>query len=97
MTALLKVAADNLEAGHLEALAQGRCGTWLLDALAGADLGEPLVRATVAGELQSAAAELSLPLVARDGKGQVIGALLGFQSGTVASGLPGCRRPGSRS
>ncbi|QKZ23808.1 GNAT family N-acetyltransferase [Streptomyces chartreusis] len=94
VTSLLKAAADDLETGHLEALAQGRCGTWLLDALEGADLGEPLVRATAAGVLQAAAAELSLPLVAWDGDGQVIGALLGVPSGTVASGLS--RLPASR-
>ncbi|WP_240512648.1 GNAT family N-acetyltransferase [Streptomyces griseoruber] len=40
-----------------------------------------------AGELQRAAGELSLPLVARDGDGQVVGALLGVPSGTVVSGL----------
>ncbi|MFI9835246.1 GNAT family N-acetyltransferase [Streptomyces sp. NPDC051913] len=94
VSALLKAAADDLETGHLEALAQGRCGTWLLDALAGADLDERLVRATATGELQAAAAQLSLPLVARDGNGQVIGALLGVPSGTVASGLS--RLPVSR-
>ncbi|MER5698783.1 hypothetical protein ABT255_17725 [Streptomyces mirabilis] len=49
VTALLKAAADDLETGHLEALAPGRCGSWLLDALADGDLGEPLVRATAAG------------------------------------------------
>jgi hypothetical protein len=87
VAALLKAAADDLETGHLEALARGRCGTWLLDALAGGDLGEPFVRATAAGELQAAVAQLSLPLVARDGDGQVTGALLGVPSGTVVSGL----------
>ncbi|MFJ4518980.1 GNAT family N-acetyltransferase [Streptomyces sp. NPDC088816] len=87
MHTLLKAAADDLEAGHLEALARGECGTWLLDALAGADLGERLVRAAAAGELQRAAGELSLPLVARDNDGQVVGALLGVPSGTVISGL----------
>ncbi|MFD4601859.1 N-acetyltransferase, partial [Streptomyces sp. NPDC058464] len=87
MTTLLKAAADDLEAGHLEALARGECGTWLLDALAGADAGERLVRAVAAGEPQRAAGELSLPLVARDGDGQVVGALLGVPSGTVLSGL----------
>lgn len=84
---LLKEAADDLEAGHLEALARGECGTWLVDALAGADSGERLVRAAAAGELQRAAGELSLPLVARDGDGQVVGALLGVPSGTVISQL----------
>lgn len=92
VTTLLKAAADDLEAGHLEALARGECGTWLLDALAGAGLGERLVRAGAAGELQRAAGELSLPLVARDGDGQVVGALLGVPSGTVVSGLS--RLPG---
>lgn len=84
---LLKEAADDLEDGHLEALARGGCGTWLVDAVAGADPGERLVRAAAAGELQRAAGELSLPLVARDGDGQVVGALLGVPSGTVISGL----------
>ncbi|MET8454545.1 GNAT family N-acetyltransferase [Streptomyces sp. NPDC005209] len=94
MTALLKAAADDLEAGHLEALARGECGTWLLDALAGADLGERLVRGGAAGEFQRAAGELSLPLVARNSDGQVVGALLGVPSGTVVSGL--AQLPGSR-
>ncbi|MER6288404.1 GNAT family N-acetyltransferase [Streptomyces sviceus] len=94
MTSLLKAAADDLETGHLEALARGQCGTWLLDALEGADLGELLVRAASAGELQRAAGELSLPLVARDSEGDIVGALLGVPSGTVISGL--ARLPGSR-
>ncbi|WP_240436156.1 GNAT family N-acetyltransferase [Streptomyces sp. CC0208] len=94
MTALLKTAADDLETGHLEALARGACGTWLLDALDGADLGELLVRAATGGELQRAAGELSLPLVARDSESNVVGALLGVPSGTVISGL--ARLPGSR-
>lgn len=85
VTALLKTAADDLETGHLEALADGQCGTWLLDGLAGADLLEPLVRAASAGRLQPAAAALSLPLVAQDRDGQVVGALLGVPSGTVIS------------
>ncbi|MHA5051094.1 GNAT family N-acetyltransferase [Streptomyces sp. SD15] len=88
-------AADDLETGHLEALADGQCGTWLLDGLAGADLIDPLVRAASAGGLQSAAASMSLPLVARDRDGQVVGALLAVPSGTVASTvsqLPGHER-----
>ncbi|MFE9647467.1 GNAT family N-acetyltransferase [Streptomyces sp. NPDC006365] len=85
VTALLKTAADDLETGHLEALAEGRCGTWLLDGLAGARLVEPLVRAATAGDLQSAAAAMSLPLVAQDRDGHVVGALLGVPSGTVIS------------
>ncbi|MEU9190318.1 GNAT family N-acetyltransferase [Streptomyces sp. NPDC048484] len=94
VTALLKAAADDLETGHLEALARGQCGTWLRDALDGADLGELLVRAAAAGELQRAAGELSLPLVARDREGHVVGALLGVPSGTVISALG--QLPGSR-
>ncbi|MEU0820341.1 GNAT family N-acetyltransferase [Streptomyces mirabilis] len=87
VTLLLEAAADDLEVGHLEALARGECGTWLLDALGGADLGELLMQAAGAGELHRAAGELSLPLVARDSDGQVVGALLGVPSGTVVSGL----------
>ncbi|MCX4461279.1 hypothetical protein OOK58_00930 [Streptomyces sp. NBC_01728] len=41
VTELLKMADDDLETGHLEALADGQCGTWLLDALTGA---RPAVR-----------------------------------------------------
>ncbi|MFB7510788.1 GNAT family N-acetyltransferase [Streptomyces broussonetiae] len=52
------------------------------------------MRAGAAGELQRAAGELSLPLVARDGDGQVVGALLGVPSGTIVSGL--ARLPGGR-
>ena len=94
MTSLLKTAADGLEAGHLEALARGECGTWLLDGLAGADPAEPLVKAAASGGLRRAAGELSLPLVARDSHGQVIGALLGVPSGTIVSGL--ARLPGGQ-
>jgi GNAT superfamily N-acetyltransferase len=83
VTELLKMADDDLETGHLEALADGQCGTWLLDALAGLSLTEPLVRAATADRLQPAAAALSLPLVAQDRDGQVVGALLGVPSGTV--------------
>ncbi|MFI5682090.1 hypothetical protein [Streptomyces cellulosae] len=91
MTTLLKAAADDLETGHLEALARGQCGTWLLNALDGADLGELLVRAAAAGDLQRAAGELSLPLVARDSRDQAVGALLGVPSGRSSPGSPGCR------
>ncbi|MBT2423693.1 GNAT family N-acetyltransferase [Streptomyces sp. ISL-22] len=91
VTALLKTAADDLETGHLEALAEGRCGMWLLDGLAGARLVEPLVRAA-ADDVKSAAAAMSLPLVAQDRDGNVVGALLAVPSGTVistVSQLPG--------
>lgn len=94
VTELLKTAADDLETGHLEALADGQCGTWLLDGLAGAGLTEPLVRAASAGNLRSAAGLLSLPLVARDRDGQVVGALLAVPSGTIISTvaqLPGTK------
>ncbi|WP_259294732.1 GNAT family N-acetyltransferase [Streptomyces canus] len=94
VTTLLKAAADDLETGHLDALARGQCGTWLLDALDGVDLGEPLVRAAAAGDLQRAAGELSLPLVARDSEGHVLGALLAVPSGVVVAGL--ARLPGSQ-
>jgi hypothetical protein len=60
VTVMLKTAADDLETGHLEALAPGRCGTWLPDGLAGADLIAPLVGAGSAGGLQSAAASILL-------------------------------------
>ncbi|MGW3652454.1 GNAT family N-acetyltransferase [Streptomyces sp. NPDC000878] len=92
ITALLTEASDDLETGHLESLAEGRCGTWLLDGLAGARLVEPLVRAAAADDMQSAAAAMSLPLVAQDREGQVLGALLAVPSGTVistVSQLPG--------
>ncbi|WP_019074347.1 GNAT family N-acetyltransferase [Streptomyces hokutonensis] len=95
VTELLKAADDDLETGHLEALADGRCGTWLLDALAGLSLTEPLVRAATADRLQPAAAALSLPLVAQDREGQVVGALFAVPSGTVISmigQLPGYRQ-----
>ncbi|MGW1752369.1 hypothetical protein ACWCRD_43600 [Streptomyces sp. NPDC002092] len=85
VAALLKTAADDLETGHLLALAEGRCGTWLLDALAGVGLTEPLVRAAATGDVQSAAAAMSLPLVAQDADGHIVGALLGVPSGTVIS------------
>ncbi|MFJ9250317.1 GNAT family N-acetyltransferase [Streptomyces sp. NPDC101776] len=94
VTELAKMADDDMETGHLEALAAGQCGTWLLDSLAGIDPAEPLVRALSAGDLQPAAAALSLPLVARDRDGQVVGALLAVPSGRITSGI--AQLPGSR-
>ncbi|WP_251983042.1 hypothetical protein [Streptomyces violaceusniger] len=85
VAALLEAAADDLEIGHLQALANGQCGTWLMDGLSGVGLTEPLVRAASAGSLQPAAASLSLPLVAQDRDGRVVGALLAVPSGTVIS------------
>jgi hypothetical protein len=58
---MLKTAADDLETGHLEALAPGQCGTWLPDGLAGADLIAPLARVGSAGGPQSAAASSGIP------------------------------------
>ncbi|MFB6772812.1 GNAT family N-acetyltransferase [Streptomyces sp. NPDC056337] len=89
---LVKTAGDDMETGHLDALAEGRCGTWLLDGLGGAKLTTPLVRAAQGGDLLLAAAALSLPLVATDRSGQVVGALLGVPSGAVTemvTRLPG--------
>lgn len=89
---LLKAATDDLEPGYATAIDQGQCGAWLLDGLAGADLLEPLVRAAAGGRLGEAAAALSLPLVAQDQDGALVGALLAVPSGTVlstVSRLPG--------
>ncbi|MGR3875663.1 GNAT family N-acetyltransferase [Streptomyces graminifolii] len=94
VTELVKMADDDMETGHLEALADGQCGTWLLDALAGIDPAEPLVRALSAGDLQPAAAALSLPLVAQDRDGHVIGALLTVPSGRIISDI--AQLPGSQ-
>jgi hypothetical protein len=44
VTALLKEASADLETGHLEALAEGRCGTWLLTALRGPAWSNPTRR-----------------------------------------------------
>ncbi|MEV0254728.1 GNAT family N-acetyltransferase [Streptomyces sp. NPDC050732] len=85
VTELLKAASNDMETGHLEALTEGRCGTWLLDGLAGARLIDPLVRAAAGGGLKAAAAAMSLPLVAQDREGQIVGALLAVPSGTVIS------------
>ena len=82
---LLKAADDAMETGHLEALADGQCRTWLLDALSGASVTEPLVRATGVDRPQAAASALSLPLVAQDRDRQVVGAMLAVPSGTVIS------------
>jgi GNAT superfamily N-acetyltransferase len=82
---LVKTAGDDMESGHVEALAQGRCGTWMLDALSGAGLAPPLARAAASGDLLTAAAAMSLPLVAQDRNGQVLGVLLGVPSGAVTA------------
>lgn len=83
---LLKAAVDDLESGQVvEALAEGRCGTFLLDALDGAKLTALLGRAATGGDLPAAAAAMSLPLVAQDRDGQLVGALLTVPSGTIAT------------
>ncbi|MFB6791745.1 GNAT family N-acetyltransferase [Streptomyces olivaceus] len=90
---LLRAAVDDLEGGQVvQALAEGQCGTFLLDALGGANLTSLLVRAATGGELLGGAAAMSLPLVAQDRDGQLVGALLTVPSGTIAemaSRLPG--------
>lgn len=90
---LLKAAVDDLEGGQVvQALAEGRCGTFLLDALDGAKLTSLLVRAATGGELLAAAAAMSLPLAAHDRDGRVVGALLTVPSAAIAemaSRLPG--------
>ncbi|WP_230194811.1 hypothetical protein [Streptomyces coriariae] len=87
-----------METGHLEALAEGQCGTWLLDSLAGARLTGPLVRAAATGSRRR-----PLPLVTQDPDGHLVGALLSAPSGRVIfasgdrSGRSPCRastRPG---
>ncbi len=85
VTSLLKTAVGDLETGHLEALAEGQCGMWLLEGLSGARLVEPLVRAAAADDMKSAAAAMSLPLVAQDRDGHLVGALLAVPSGAVIS------------
>ncbi|MER6297703.1 GNAT family N-acetyltransferase [Streptomyces althioticus] len=90
---LLMGAVDDLEGGQVvEALAEGKCGAYLLDALDGSKLTSLLVRAATGGELSAAAAAMSLPLVAQNRDGQLVGALLTVPSGTIAemaSRLPG--------
>ncbi|MDN3249741.1 GNAT family N-acetyltransferase [Streptomyces sp. ZSW22] len=82
---LLKAAVDDLEGGQVvEALAEERCGTFLLDALDGTKLASLLVRAATGGELLRAVAAMSLPLVAQDRDGQPVGALLTVPSATIA-------------
>lgn len=46
-------------------------------------MSEPLVRAAASGELQDGALALSLPLVAEDRDGRLVGALLALPPGTV--------------
>ncbi|MBT2510835.1 GNAT family N-acetyltransferase [Streptomyces sp. ISL-98] len=82
---LLKLATDEIEQGHINGLAAGQCGKWLLDGLSGVDraMTEPLVRAAAGGRLQEGALSLSLPLVAQDRGGELVGALLAVPPGMV--------------
>ncbi|MGG2463806.1 GNAT family N-acetyltransferase [Streptomyces sp. RGM 3693] len=82
---LLKLATDEIEQAHIDGVAAGKCGTWLLDGLAGHDraMTEQLVRAAYGGKLQEGALSLSLPLVAQDRDGELVGALLALPPGTV--------------
>lgn len=82
---LLLLATDQVEQEHIEGVATGRCGAWLMDALAEGDesLTKPLVLAATEGRLQKAALALSLPLVAQDRDGAIVGALLALPPGKM--------------
>lgn len=81
----MQAATSEIEQGHLDAIAAGQGGSWILEGLAGADraLTEPLVRAAAEGRLQEAATALTLPLVVQDSGGELVGALLALPPGTV--------------
>ncbi|MGW7363112.1 GNAT family N-acetyltransferase [Streptomyces sp. NPDC054841] len=66
-------------------MAAGTCGQWLLEGLLGVDRGmtEPLARAAASGRLEEAALALTLPLVAQDRDGELVGALLALPPGMV--------------
>ncbi|MEU9979238.1 hypothetical protein [Streptomyces sp. NPDC051014] len=83
VSTLLKAAADDLEGGHLEALARRECGTWLLEDLAGAALGERLVKARAAGGGGAAARSSAHCWVSPRARS--------------FPGSPGCRAPGGTS
>ncbi|OEJ21552.1 GNAT family N-acetyltransferase [Streptomyces agglomeratus] len=82
---LLTLATEEIEHAHVDGVAAGQCGEWLLDGLMGGDrvLTEPLLRAAGSGRLQDGALALSLPLVAEDRDGTLVGALLALPPGTV--------------
>ncbi|MFB7453258.1 GNAT family N-acetyltransferase [Streptomyces sp. NPDC056194] len=82
---LLTLATDQIEQEHVEGVMAGRCGTWLVDALDEGDqsLTRPLVSAATTGNLQDAALALSLPLVAGDRDGTIVGALLTLPPGSM--------------
>jgi predicted N-acetyltransferase YhbS len=84
---LLKLATTGIESAHIDAIADGRLGAWLLDGLR--DPREAmmmqLVRTASAGHLPDAALQLSLPLVAENRDGEVVGAMLALPPGTVTA------------
>ncbi|WP_331762312.1 GNAT family N-acetyltransferase (plasmid) [Streptomyces sp. NBC_01527] len=82
---LLKLATGEIEQGHIDGMAAGKCGKWLLDGLSSVDraMTEPLVRAATGGRLQEGALSLSLPLVAQNRDGELVGALLALPPGMV--------------
>jgi GNAT superfamily N-acetyltransferase len=82
---LLLLATEQVEQEHIDGVVTGRCGAWLVDALAEGDksLIKPLVLAATEGGLQDAALALSLPLVAEDREGVIVGALLALPPGTM--------------
>ncbi|NUK50380.1 GNAT family N-acetyltransferase [Streptomyces lunaelactis] len=82
---LLLLATEQVEQEHIDGVAAGRCGAWLVDALTEGDksLTTPLVLAATEERLQDAALALSLPLVAEDKEGAIVGALLALPPGTM--------------
>lgn len=82
---LLTAATDGIEQAHLDAVAAGQCGRWLLEGLAGGEraLTEQLARADLGGRLQDAALAMSLPLVVQDDGGDMVGALLALPPGQL--------------
>ncbi|MDH2393379.1 GNAT family N-acetyltransferase [Streptomyces sp. HNM0663] len=82
---LLTLATEEIEQAHIDAVAAGQCGTWLLDGLmqGGEALTDPLVRAAASGQLQDGALAMSLPMVAEERDGTLTGALLGLPPGAV--------------
>ncbi|MEU8708674.1 GNAT family N-acetyltransferase [Streptomyces sp. NPDC048565] len=81
---LLHLATEQIEVEHVDGVAAGQCGKWVVDGLlTGGALTEPLVRAATSGRLQEAALALSLPLVAEDRDGTLVGALLALPPGGV--------------
>jgi GNAT superfamily N-acetyltransferase len=86
---LLTAATDGIEQAHLEAVAAGKCGRWLLEGLASGEraLTELLVRADLGSRLQDAALAMSLPLVVQDDGGDLVGALLALPPGQLVQSV----------